>query len=267
MRNNKIVLITGGTGNIGRSITEFYLNKGWVTIILSRRYNKSQLEKKWLAEHPGTFYFFEADLTQYENLKAVYSFIDSTYGKLDLLINCAGGLCSEENIKTTTPESFLKAFELNVQSVYNTCHRFIQLLTEARGLIINFSGGGATADQSNGVFVSYPVAKTALLRLTEILANQLAKIHISVFAIDPGWVPSEEDWQEINASKATDHLVDTSYICSPDKTPLLIDYLFSHRDNSISGKLFSVLDDYKATIANLKIGDNSDLLKLRLLKN
>ena len=256
------MLILGGTGTIGLPIVEHFLTQGWNVISLSRLVYKTNRLENVINKYKEELTLFETDITEEEQLVSAFSQILRQDCTINLLINCVGGLCHEETITNITVNDIHNVFNLNIISIINSCRIFIPLLT-AGSVIMNFSGGGAIADQSNGQFILYPCAKTAVLRFTEILANQLVNQNINVFAIDPGWVPSEEEWDKITKDNP-----DNPYICKPSKATFLIDYLFKNNTQILSGRLYRAFDDYENIIKKIKSQTvKEDIFKLRLISD
>lgn len=260
---SQVAVITGGTKNIGLAIATHFLKKGWAVMVLSRSRSPVEQLLRAAAELPGRLKLFRADVTDPMEVKKAAAQIEQLHGRTDLLVNNAGGLCIQEPLRETDPAWFKAVFDLNICGVFNTCHAFGESIIRSRGKIINLSGGGATAATEDGWNLAYSSAKAAVLRFTEALANQLKPQGVEVYAIDPGWVPSPEELQEIQSNQSQGR-VDLSYIRSASNTPELIDYLLANGAPSISGKLVSVLDDYRAIINRLSAEPNPDSLKLRL---
>lgn len=259
----QVAVITGGTKNIGLAIATHFLKKSWAVMVLSRNQSPVDQLLQAAAESPGVLRLFNVDVTRPEAVKQAAAQVEQLYGRIDLLVNNAGGLCTSEPLLETAPAWFKSVLELNICAVFNTCHAFGHLIIRSRGKIINLSGGGATAATEDGWNLAYSSAKAAVLRFTEALANQLKPHAVEVYAIDPGWVPSPEELEEMQ-SNPLEHRVDLSYIRSANETPQLIDYLLENGTPSISGKLLSVIDDYRMIIRRLSAAPNPDALKLRL---
>ena len=262
VENKNILVILGGTGKIGIAIVEHFLYKGWKVYSLSRMKTNSENIRNLKAQFLKNFKQLKVDCTNSQKLLNAKKLIKKENGTIDLLVNCLGGLCCEEKLINLKKNHLQDVFNLNFFSVVNSCNIFLPII-QSGGTIINFSGGGAIADQANGTFIAYPCAKTALLRFTEIISNQLKKDNIKVYAIDPGWVPSPEDWQNIKRENENSK-VDLAYIREAKETPPLIEALYENDKINNTGKLYKVFDDYKKILNKKNIKDS--FLKLRLVE-
>lgn len=256
----RVVIVTGGTKNIGLGITKHFLNEGANVVTLSRGNHSPDLADS----SPDKLELIKADVTRIEDVNAAALQVSRRFGRVDLLINNVGGGCEKEPLLQTNPAWFKSVIDLNVCSTFNTCHAFGRLIIESRGKIFNLSGGGANAAAADGWNLAYSSAKAAVLRFTEALANQLKPFAVEVYAIDPGWVPSEEERNRILTRNQHEELVNPSYLSSPNDAALLINYLANCGSLALSGKVFSVSEDYRSIIETLKTEQNFDAHKLRL---
>ena len=124
------------------------------------------------------------------------------------------------------------------------------MMRKGYGKIINISGGGATKGRPN--FSAYSTAKTALVRFTETLAEEVKQYHIDVNAVAPGMmysaltekviaagpgVAGEKDYQEALACKENN--------IGPEKAAELVAWLASHDSDGVTGRLISVHDKWQ----------------------
>ena len=136
------------------------------------------------------------------------------------------------------------------------------------GKIINFSGGGATSSRSN--FSSYAISKTAVLRFTEILAEELKGYNIDVNAVSPGSINTNMTDEVIDAGELAGNELDIAIRQkkeggeSTEKIVDLCRFLISEESNGISGKLISAIwDNYKDHTFIKRLKQNPDFCTLR----
>jgi NAD(P)-dependent dehydrogenase (short-subunit alcohol dehydrogenase family) len=259
-----VAVVTGGTSNIGLAIAAHFLNCGWNVTVLSRGRQSAARLLGVAASAPGALELLQADVTEPVELERAALLVAQRFGRVGLLVNNAGGLCEKEALLETDPAWFRSVFDLNMCGTFNSCRAFGELIIKSRGKIINLSGGGATSASPDGWNLAYTSAKAAVLRFTESLANQLAPQGVEVYAVDPGWVPSPEERQKILNNEQPEELVDKTYLRAAEETPALIAYLLTNGGPDLTGRLFSVLDDYRQTISLLRRHPDSEALKLRL---
>lgn len=137
-----------------------------------------------------------------------------------------------------------------------------------KGKIINFSGGGATSSRSN--FSAYAVSKTAVVRLTEILAEEFSRYNIDVNAVAPGAINTGMLDEIIEAcAKAGEEYKRALERSREGGDPVekvveLCRFLISPESDGISGKLISAIwDDYKSETFLERLRRDPDFCTLR----
>ncbi|WP_157206410.1 SDR family oxidoreductase [Mariniflexile maritimum] len=172
---NKVVLITGGSSGIGKSIGEFLTEKGFIVYGTSRnpeRYTESK------------FSILQLDVKKMETIQQTITTIIKKEGKLDVLINNAGaGITGAiEEI----PESEIKAnFDTNFFGPINVIKALLpQMRKQQSGLIINITSiAGYMGLPYRGI---YSASKGALELLTEAFRMELKDFNIKMTNIAPG---------------------------------------------------------------------------------
>ncbi len=172
---NKVVLITGGSSGIGKSIGEFLTEKGFIVYGTSRnpeRYTESK------------FSILQLDVKKMETIQQTITTIIKKEGKLDVLINNAGaGITGAiEEI----PESEIKAnFDTNFFGPINVIKAVLpQMRKQQSGLIINITSiAGYMGLPYRGI---YSASKGALELLTEAFRMELKDFNIKMTNIAPG---------------------------------------------------------------------------------
>ncbi len=174
----KSVLITGGSRGIGLAVTRLLINEYDYVAICARDEDSLNRIK---AETPGQIHIFTGDVSNYNFVSQMVNTIISEAGHLDVLINNAGisvvGLFSD-----TTPDIWQNLLDINLNSVYNTCHCILPHMIHAKqGRIINVSSvWGITGASCE---VAYSTSKGAINSFTKALAKELAPSNIAVNAV------------------------------------------------------------------------------------
>ena len=156
---DKVYLVTGGGSGIGGGISVALAREGAIPVILGR----SPLQKSFRAEVRALqplMHFIQIELTD-EQACAVQEAV-SMYGRIDGLINCAGG---NDNVSLETGvEAFRVSLERNLVHYYTMAHYCIGELKKSKGSILNVSSKTALTGQ--GGTSGYTAAKGAILSLT-----------------------------------------------------------------------------------------------------
>ena len=268
------VLITGGSLGIGKAIAKACVDAGAGVLICARDQSaldsaKSELER--IASPKQVIRARAADVSRSDDVSALVDFAMSELPNFSALVNCAGitgptGLLEEADI-----QEWILTIQVNLIGTMLTCRAVIpHFRKQAFGRIVNFSGGGATSPRPR--FSAYAAAKTAVVRLTETLAQELNDTAISVNAIAPGAVNTRMLDDVLNAGsqlagaaayKQALKQKDSGGV-PPEKAAELCVKLLSPESDGISGKLISaVWDSWDALLAHRKTVMEGDLYTLR----
>ena len=188
--SGRVALITGGGSGIGKGCAEILAEAGASVVIVGRRMNRLEDVKAEIEAAGGTCACFSADLTREENCKAMVDFCVSTFGRLDILINSAGGRgahgdlaeeFSTQNYEETMAVDFTSTF-MAVKYAYPECAK------NGVGSIINIASLAAL--QARGPIV-YSAAKGAVRSFSRTLAKRLGDRKVRVNTIYPGFIITE----------------------------------------------------------------------------
>ena len=194
------VVITGGTGVLGRVMTRALIECGANVAVLARNREKA---KALLSEMsgPGKAIAIEGDVLQKDSLKRALEVVDSEFGQTDCLINGAGGNSPQATTRPDLsffdiPEEALRfVFDLNLLGTILPSQVFGKRMAEqGEGVILNVSSMSAFRPLTR--VLSYSAAKAAVNSFTQWLAVHLAQEYsprIRVNAIAPGFFLTEQN--------------------------------------------------------------------------
>ena len=182
----KVAIITGSSRGIGYAVAEKFLDYGAKVAVLGSREESANkalenLSKKYDQEN---FKGYWPKLTDEESVKEFVKKVLSDFGKVDILVNCAG---VSDNIPSLDANlaHFANVMNINVNGTYNMIHKVLPHFIEKKGgVIVNFSSMVSKNGQQLGV--AYPASKFAINGLTISLARELGPHGIRVNAIAPG---------------------------------------------------------------------------------
>lgn len=184
MQQGKVVLITGGGKGIGRGISECFLASGAVVVICGREVPEA------LPEAGGRkAEFIAADVRDAAAVDALFAQIAQRHGRLDVLINNAGGT-PYAMADQASPRFHEKIFQLNLLAPLHLAQKANAAMQAQGGGVIVFIGSVSALRPSPGT-AAYGAAKAAVLSLTASLAVEWAP-RVRVVTVSPGLVRTEQ---------------------------------------------------------------------------
>ncbi len=189
----KVALVTGGSRGIGEMIARGYVENGAKVYITARNAEACQALAEELSQF-GECIAIPADLSKMEEIERLASLVEATESKLDILVNNAGASWGAGFDQF--PESgWDKVMDLNVKSPFFLTQRLVKLLEAAASeddysRVINI--GSIDGLHVSGIETySYAASKAGINHLTKMMAKFLARRHIAVNGIAPGYFPSK----------------------------------------------------------------------------
>ena len=196
-----VVVITGGTGILGRCIAKYLALEGAKVIILGRKEEVGEKIVNDIKNAGGECEFMKTDVMNQEIVKKNCEDIIAKYGKVDTLLNAAGGnmagavIAPDGNIFDLKVEEFQKVLELNLTGTVIPTQVFLEpMVKQGKGSIINFSSMAAFRPITR--VCGYAAAKAGISNFTEFMATECAKKFgegIRVNAIAPGFFITEQN--------------------------------------------------------------------------
>lgn len=198
---DQVVVITGGTGVLGRAIGSHLAREGAKVVLLGRRKDVGEELAEDIRKQGGHATFMVCDVTDIEAVNQVRDEVVRLYGRVDALLNAAGGNMPGATIppgKTlfdVQVEEFQRVLNVNLTGTLIPTQAFLKPMTEAGyGSIVNFSSMAAFRPLSR--VMGYAAAKAGISNLTAFLANEVASKFspcIRVNAIAPGFFLTDQN--------------------------------------------------------------------------
>ncbi|OFX82318.1 MAG: tropinone reductase [Bacteroidetes bacterium GWF2_33_16] len=183
--NNKKALITGGTKGIGEAIAKEFIDLGAEVLVVSR--NNEDFEKlKSLLKNPEKLSYYSADVSKLSDIEKLADFVNTKWGKLDILVNNVGTNIRKKTIEYSY-EEFDKIIQTNLRSAFELSKSLYPLLKKSeQGNIVNISSVAGITHLRTGSI--YGMTKAALIQLTKNLAGEWATDSIRVNAVAPWYI-------------------------------------------------------------------------------
>lgn len=193
--SGKVAIITGGSGVLGSNIAEGFLRAGAKVVIIGAHQDRVDAATARLKEISDDVAGTVCDVLDVESIRSVRDEVVSKYGRIDILVNAAGGnipgatLSVDQNIFDMDTASLDKAVDLNLNGTVYPCLVFGEVMAkQGSGAIVNVSS--MAAYESITRVPGYSMAKSAVENFTRWLAQEMAikfSEKIRVNAIAPGF--------------------------------------------------------------------------------
>ena len=186
--NSRLALVTGATGGIGFEVAK-RLGKDGYTVILNGIEDDAGAERvKELAAAGITSEYYGFDVTNEEQVAANIQTIGEKYGKIDVLVNNAGGLGGRSRFEEMTTEFYRFVIALNLDSTFFCSRAAIPFLKKSDyASIINYTSNAGWNAGGPGAGI-YGTSKAGVHAITRALAKDLAEYGIRVNAVSPGTI-------------------------------------------------------------------------------
>ncbi len=198
---NYVVVITGGTGILGRCIGKYLALNGAKVVLLGRKVDVGAQIIADIHSEGGLAEFIKCDVMNLDEVKSTCDAILAKYGRVDTLLNAAGGnqkgatIGPNQNFFDLDPSQFQSVLDLNLVGTVITTQVFLKpMVSQGKGSIINFSSMAAFRPLSR--VCGYAAAKAGVTNFTEYMAHECAKKFgegIRVNAIAPGFFITEQN--------------------------------------------------------------------------
>ena len=183
--HDKVVLVTGGTGGLGREVTMAFLEAG-ATIVVTYRVPEEfdavvSAAKKIGAAAPAGV---SVDVTDAQAVEKVIAEIAQKNGRLDILVNTVGGYAGGTNLWEADSRTYDTMLQLNLKAGFVLARAVVpQMIKQNRGWIVNIASKAAFDHAAGGAL--YAASKAAALALMDSLAADVKPYSINVNSILP----------------------------------------------------------------------------------
>lgn len=188
----KTVFITGGTRGIGRAIAVAFAERGARLALNYRSNNDAASETFELLAGEGHI-FLKGNIANPDTVKIIMDHVINEFGKIDIVVNNAGifeGHPIDKVSYEDWQEAWKKTMDVNLFSSANICYCAAQhMIKQGGGRIVNISSRGAFRGEPD--HPAYGASKAAMNAMSQSLAQALAKHHIFVGVVAPGFVETD----------------------------------------------------------------------------
>jgi 3-oxoacyl-[acyl-carrier protein] reductase len=237
----KVVVIIGASRGVGAATSRLFAEEGARLALLSRgKPDLEQLADELRTRNPGMdILTFTRDATDPGCVEPVIQEVIERYGRVDVLVNCAGaGL--RRTFEELTDEEWSSCVELNLMTAVRFSRAVLpEMKARRQGRIINL--GAVSAVRPRPGQIASNVVKAALTNFTRSLAQEVAPFNILVNAVCPGSVEGSR-WhtKEQEVRDAIKRTIPLGRVGKPDEVASLIVFLAGDQASYITGSIINV---------------------------
>ena len=185
---DKVIIITGGAGGIGKETAKLLAKEGAKVVIFDINEDRLTEAKKEIEKY-GIVKAIKADVTDFKSVSDAVNKIYEKFGKIDVLINNAG-ITRDGFLSKMDLEDWNKVIAVNLTGVFNTTKAVVPYMLErGKGNIISISsvvGVYGNIGQTN-----YAASKAGIIGMTKTWAKELGRKGIRANAVAPGFIKTE----------------------------------------------------------------------------
>ena len=242
--NGKIALVTGSRRGIGRAIALSFASAGANIILCDNVTDDGKLEETAsdIKKIGRIAVVITADISKKSDVDEMATRSNARFGKIDILVNCAGVWIPGQNLIDTPESNWDKVIDTNLKGTY-LCSQIIGrlMVKQRKGNIINIAskvglepGTGAGA---------YSISKAGIVMMTRQMALELAPSGVRVNALAPGIVKTDftkELWQAPDAGKQLARAMPLGRLAEPEDIARAALFLASDDSSYITGAVFLI---------------------------
>ena len=242
----KIAVVTGAAQGIGEAVARLLSARGAAGLLLTdRNAEKGKAVAASIAASGVPAEFIAADLSDMAQVEAIVPAADKRFGRVDVLVNCAG-LTDRGTVWDTTVELWDRMFAVNVRAPFFLMQVALKVMARERseGAMVNIIS--VNAHRGASYLTAYSASKGALSTLTKNFAHSVAGRRIKVNGLNLGWVDTpgehltlkrfhnaEDNWlEEAEKNRPWGRLI------KPDEVARAVAYLASDESGLMTGAVF-----------------------------
>jgi NAD(P)-dependent dehydrogenase (short-subunit alcohol dehydrogenase family) len=264
-----VAIVTGGGRGLGRAIAEALADRGTRVAVVDILGDEAREVAETIRTTGGEAVPLVVDITDGGAVDRMMDMVLKAWGRVDICIGSAGSLSAIGPVWDVDPEKWCKDVTVNLCGTFRVCRAVIgEMIKRRSGTLINLVGAGV--DGPHLYSTAYDASKGGLVRLTEALAMEAAEFGVKAFTLFPGTVetkmtdfirrsPEGRKWRasfETLFAKGRDF--------PPEAAVELTLNLLSGKADKLTGRWFSVADDFAAIVEDADRIVDDDLYALRL---
>ena len=241
--SERVALVTGGIGELGRSICERLIRRGCrvaaLDIALTTNGDDGRSWQRRLAREGHDVVLIAGDVTDFDSCTHAVAHTESKLGSVDILVNCAG-ITRDASLRKLDKNEWDAVLSTNLDSVFNVTKQVIDGMTQRGfGRIVNISSLNGVKGQFGQT--NYSAAKAGMHGFTMALAREVARKGVTVNTVSPGYMNTK--MVDAVPREILDRIVEeipVGRLGDPREIAALVGFLCSDEAAFITGANYSI---------------------------
>ena len=187
----RVAVISGASSGLGKQMARAFAHQGASLAILARRVEKLEELKNELESTGVKVLPIKCDVTLTEDINNAASLVEKEFGKVDILVNCAGS-SKDKGVLDMNDEEWNFTIDTDLTSVFRMTRAFANIMKKNNyGRVINIASMYGMVGNSEIPTIAYHSSKGGVVNFTRAAAAELAPYNITVNCICPGYFYTE----------------------------------------------------------------------------
>lgn len=189
---DRVAVVSGASSGLGQQMALAFARQGASLAILARRVERLEdFKPKLIEAGAGKVVAYKCDVTDSDNINDIAEKVEKEFGKVDILLNCAGS-SKDKGVLEMTDEEWDFTIATDETSVFKMTRAFANIMKKKKyGRIINIASMYGLVGNTEIHTVAYHASKGAVVNFTRAVAAELALDGITCNAICPGYFETE----------------------------------------------------------------------------
>ena len=198
---NKVAVITGASSGLGRQMSKTFAKQGANLVILARRLERLEELKEELSDLGVKILPIKCDVTSTEDINNAAEAVEKEFGRVDILINCAGS-SKDKGVLDMEDDEWEFTIDTDLTSVFKVTRAFANIMKKNNyGRVINIASMYGLVGNTEIPTIAYHSSKGGVVNFTRAAAAELAKYNITVNCICPGYFYTELTTQVLDTDQ------------------------------------------------------------------